>query len=55
MEFREGGLPRKQRKARSRGGRRAGGRRAQPQPPELEEMLKQRLAELDALFEEEEE
>lgn len=54
MEFREGGLPRKQRKARSRGGRRAGGRRAQPQPPELEEMLQQRLAELDALFEEEE-
>ncbi|XP_066485059.1 proline-rich protein 14 isoform X2 [Tiliqua scincoides] len=55
MEFREDGLPRKQRKARSRGGRRAGGRRAHPQPPELEEMLKQRLAELDALFEEGEE
>ncbi|XP_061444878.1 proline-rich protein 14 isoform X2 [Rhineura floridana] len=54
MEFREGGLPRKQRKARSRGGRRAGGRRAQPQSLELEEMLQQRLAELDALFEEEE-
>ncbi|XP_048373425.1 proline-rich protein 14 isoform X1 [Sphaerodactylus townsendi] len=54
MEFREGGLPRKPRKARSRGGRRAGGRRAQSQPPELEEMLQQRLAELDALFEEEE-
>ncbi|XP_053117043.1 proline-rich protein 14 isoform X2 [Hemicordylus capensis] len=54
MEFREGGLPRKQRKARSRGRRWAGGRRAQPQPPELEELLQQRLAELDALFEEEE-
>ncbi|XP_054849183.1 proline-rich protein 14 isoform X2 [Eublepharis macularius] len=54
MEFQEGGLPRKPRKARSRGGRRAGGRRAQPQPPELERMLQQRLAELDALFEEEE-
>ncbi|XP_077170679.1 proline-rich protein 14 isoform X2 [Paroedura picta] len=54
MEFREGGLPRKPRKARSRGGRRTGGRRAQPQPPEMEEMLRQRLAELDALFEEEE-
>ncbi|XP_060112599.1 proline-rich protein 14 [Heteronotia binoei] len=53
MEFREGGLPRKPRKARSRGGRRTGGRRAQPQPPELEEMLQQRLAELDALFKEE--
>uniref|UniRef100_A0A8D0BVN3 Proline rich 14 n=1 Tax=Salvator merianae TaxID=96440 RepID=A0A8D0BVN3_SALMN len=54
MEFREGGLPRKQRKARCRGGRRTGGRRAQPQSPELEEMLQQRLAELDALFEKEE-
>nr|XP_020669204.1 proline-rich protein 14 isoform X2 [Pogona vitticeps] len=55
MEFREGGLRRKQRKARARGGRKAGGRRAQAQPPELEEMLQQRLAELDALFEQEEE
>ncbi|XP_062993629.1 proline-rich protein 14 isoform X2 [Elgaria multicarinata webbii] len=56
VEFREGGLPRKQRKARSRGGRRAGGgRRRLPQAPELEEMLQQRLAELDALFEQEEE
>ncbi|KAL8176593.1 UNVERIFIED_CONTAM: hypothetical protein K2H54_036808 [Gekko kuhli] len=54
MEFREGGLPRKPRKARSRGGRRTGGRRAQPQAPELEKMLQQRLEELDALFEEEE-
>ncbi|XP_042331821.1 proline-rich protein 14 isoform X2 [Sceloporus undulatus] len=53
VEFREGGLPRKQRKARTRGGRKAGGRRAQPQPPELEERLRQRLAELDALFEDE--
>ncbi|KAJ7314108.1 hypothetical protein JRQ81_006044 [Phrynocephalus forsythii] len=51
MEFREGGLPRKQRKSRARGGRKAGGRRAPAQPPELEEMLQQRLAELDALFE----
>ncbi|XP_015267627.1 PREDICTED: proline-rich protein 14 [Gekko japonicus] len=54
MEFREGGLPRKPRKARSRGGRRTGGRRAQPQPPEVEKMLQQRLEELDALFEGEE-
>ncbi|KAF7238751.1 Proline-rich protein 14 [Varanus komodoensis] len=55
MEFREGGLPRKQRKARSRGSRRAGGRRQQqPRSPELEELLQQRLAELDALFEQEE-
>ncbi|XP_008119182.2 proline-rich protein 14 [Anolis carolinensis] len=54
VEFREGGLPRKQRKARTRGGRKAGGRRAQPQRPELEEQLQQRLAELDALFGEEE-
>nr|XP_056718991.1 proline-rich protein 14 [Euleptes europaea] len=54
MEFREGGLPRKPRKTRSRGGHRAGGRRVQPRPPELEEMLRQRLAELDALSEEEE-
>ncbi|KAH0626370.1 hypothetical protein JD844_001312 [Phrynosoma platyrhinos] len=53
VEFREGGFPRKQRKARTRGWRKAGGRRAQPQPPELEEQLRQRLAELDALFEEE--
>ncbi|KAM6451246.1 proline-rich protein 14 isoform 1-T3 [Liasis olivaceus] len=52
MEFREGGLPRKQRKPRFRRGRRARGRQAQPQSTELEEMLQQRLAELDALFEE---
>nr|XP_060636207.1 proline-rich protein 14 [Anolis sagrei ordinatus] len=54
VEFREGGLPRKQRKARTRGGRKAGGRRAQPQHPDLEEQLRQRLAELDALFGEDE-
>ncbi|XP_053219488.1 proline-rich protein 14 isoform X1 [Podarcis raffonei] len=56
MEFQEGGLPRKQRKAHSRRSRRAaGGRRVKkPQSPELEEKLQQRLAELDALFEGEE-
>ncbi|KAM3822957.1 proline-rich protein 14 isoform 2-T3 [Vipera latastei] len=53
MEFREVGLPRKQRKPRLRKGRRAKGRRAQPPSAELEEMLQQKLAELDALFEEE--
>ncbi|XP_063157450.1 proline-rich protein 14 [Candoia aspera] len=53
MEFREGGLPRKQRKPRFQRGRRARGRRAQPPSTELEEMLQQRLAELDALSEEE--
>ncbi|XP_033026687.1 proline-rich protein 14 isoform X2 [Lacerta agilis] len=53
MEFQEGGLPRKQRKAHSRRSRRAaGGRRVKkPQSSELEEKLRQRLAELDALFE----
>ncbi|XP_034991136.2 proline-rich protein 14 [Zootoca vivipara] len=56
MEFQEGGLPRKQRKAHSRRRRKAaGGRRVKkPQSPELEEKLQQRLAELDALFEGEE-
>ncbi|KAL7977546.1 hypothetical protein Chor_009495 [Crotalus horridus] len=53
VEFREVGLPRKQRKPRLQKGRRAKGRRAQPQSAELEEMLQQKLAELDALFEEE--
>uniref|UniRef100_A0A8C6XXG3 Proline rich 14 n=1 Tax=Naja naja TaxID=35670 RepID=A0A8C6XXG3_NAJNA len=53
MKFQEVGLPRKQRKSRLQKGRGAKGRRAQPQSAELEEMLQQKLAELDALFEEE--
>ncbi|XP_032619035.1 proline-rich protein 14 isoform X4 [Chelonoidis abingdonii] len=54
MEFQDSSLPRKQRRARPRGrltGRAPGGRRAPPQHPDLEELLRQRLAELDALFE----
>nr|XP_048710387.1 proline-rich protein 14 isoform X3 [Caretta caretta] len=54
MEFQDSSLPRKQRRARPRGrlaGRAPGGRRAPPQHPNLEELLHQRLAELDALFE----
>ncbi|XP_075785061.1 proline-rich protein 14 isoform X3 [Pelodiscus sinensis] len=54
MEFQDSSLPRKQRRSRSRGrlaGRVPGGRRAPPQHPNLEELLRQRLAELDALFE----
>ncbi|XP_043373175.1 proline-rich protein 14 isoform X9 [Dermochelys coriacea] len=54
MEFQDSSLPRKQRRARPRGrlaGRVPGGRRAPPQHPNLEELLRQRLAELDALFE----
>ncbi|XP_043405141.1 proline-rich protein 14 isoform X4 [Chelonia mydas] len=54
MEFQDSSLPRKQRRARPRGrlaGRVPGGRRAPPQHPDLEELLRQRLAELDALFE----
>ncbi|XP_077676767.1 proline-rich protein 14 isoform X4 [Eretmochelys imbricata] len=54
MEFQDSSLPRKQRRARPRGrlaGRAPGGRRAPPQHPNLEELLRQRLAELDALFE----
>ncbi|XP_026567650.1 proline-rich protein 14 isoform X3 [Pseudonaja textilis] len=53
MKFQEMGLPRKQRKSHLRKGHRAKRRRAQPQSAELEEMLRQKLAELDALFEEE--
>ncbi|KAG6924007.1 proline rich 14 [Chelydra serpentina] len=54
MEFQDSSLPRKQRRARPRGrlaGRAPGGRRAPPQHRDLEELLRQRLAELDALFE----
>ncbi|XP_050812695.1 proline-rich protein 14 isoform X3 [Gopherus flavomarginatus] len=54
MEFQDSSLPRKQRRARPRGrltGRAPGGRRAPPQHLDLEELLRQRLAELDALFE----
>ncbi|XP_074854292.1 proline-rich protein 14 isoform X2 [Carettochelys insculpta] len=54
MEFQDSSLPRKQRRSRSRArlaGRAPGGRRAPPQHPNLEELLRQRLAELDALFE----
>ncbi|XP_030418230.1 proline-rich protein 14 isoform X4 [Gopherus evgoodei] len=57
MEFQDSSLPRKQRRARPRGrltGRVPGGRRAPPQHPDLEELLRQRLAELDALFEDDE-
>ncbi|XP_026538008.1 proline-rich protein 14 isoform X3 [Notechis scutatus] len=53
MKFQKMGLPRKQRKSHLRKGHRAKGRRAQPQSAELDEMLQQKLAELDALFEEE--
>ncbi|XP_034275657.1 proline-rich protein 14 isoform X2 [Pantherophis guttatus] len=54
IEFREVGLPHKQRKTRLRKGRRAKGKQAQPQSAKLDEMLQQKLAELDALSEEEE-
>ncbi|ETE66455.1 Proline-rich protein 14, partial [Ophiophagus hannah] len=51
MKFQEVGLPRKQRKSHLQKGRGAKGRRTQPQSAELEKMLQQKLAELDALFE----
>ncbi|XP_070585303.1 proline-rich protein 14 isoform X2 [Erythrolamprus reginae] len=54
MEFQEAGFPRKQRKSHLRKGHRAKRRQAQPQSTKLEELLQQKLAELDALFEEEE-
>ncbi|XP_067389068.1 proline-rich protein 14 isoform X3 [Emydura macquarii macquarii] len=54
MAFQDSSLPRKQRRARPRGqlaGRAPGRRRAPPQDLNLEELLHQRLAELDTLFE----
>ncbi|XP_058035431.1 proline-rich protein 14 isoform X2 [Ahaetulla prasina] len=54
IEFREAGLPHKKRKTRLRKGHRAKGSRAQPQSAKLEEILQQKLAELDVLSEEEE-
>uniref|UniRef100_A0A8D0H5W3 Proline rich 14 n=1 Tax=Sphenodon punctatus TaxID=8508 RepID=A0A8D0H5W3_SPHPU len=47
LRFQDDGLPRKQRRGRGCRGR---GRRAPPQRPEMEEMLQQRMAELDVFI-----